>query len=307
MRLKRTITLLILLITISGCNANNKDNKEIKTLDKAPDNLGEINKVISKILEDTGKIERISMDIDFGDEEEDTEMGSGNEQSESSQSEQPRVESTQESNEGGGDSEGNSGGDEESSHGGSESHGTEGSSTEGDKEEKNNKTWHDIEKSLEELYQNLLSYENDAIKKGASQERIVELKEAINKLVKAVEEKKVINIYDFGSESLLNLKPFYDLYKDDYRGEICELKHDIYQYYLKAVTGDKEGAKNQLATKDENVNRIRIIIGEDEKRIKELDKISTSLEGVGISLDEDSKRVLILEKDTLIKSLESLE
>ena len=309
LRLKKTMALLILLITISGCNTNNNNNTEIKTLDKAPEGLGEINKAISEILENTGKVERISLNIDFEDEEgeEETEIESGDEQSERSQSEQPHAGLTGESNGEGGDSEGNSGSDGGSGHGGSELHGTQSSSTEDDKEEKSNQTWNDIEKSLEELYQNLLSYENEAIKKGVSQERIVQLKDAINKLVKAVEERNVVNIYDFGSQSLLYLKPFYDLYKDDHRGEICELKYHIYQYYLKAITGDKEGARAQLSSKDENINRIRILVGEDDKKIKELDKVSTSLDSIGISLDENSKRVLILEKDTLIKNLESLE
>lgn len=284
---------ILLTIFTSACSGNNNNNSEIKTLDKAPDSLGEINKAINEVIENTGKVERIRLNIDFEDEEEEET--------------QPHAESTEKSNKGEEDSESNSQIDENSDHGGSESHGIEMGATEEDKEEKNSQTWNEIEKSLEELYQNMTSYEDDAIKKGISQDRVVQSKDAINKLVKAVEERNVINIYDFGSQSLLYLKPFYDLYKDDYRGEICELKYHIYQYYLKAVTGDKEGARDQLSSKDENINRMRILIGEDNKKIRELDKVSTSLDSIGISIDEDSKRVLILEKDTIIKKLESLE
>jgi hypothetical protein len=121
------------------------------------------------------------------------------------------------------------------------------------------------------------------IKKGASKDRVTQLKEKINGLTKSIERREITNIYDLGSQSLLNLKPFFDLYKDDYRGEICDLKYSIYQYYIKAISNDKEGALNAINSKEENINRIRLLIGDDEKKIDELEKISSSLENVGIS------------------------
>ena len=301
MRLK-IIVLLIVLLTISGCNSNKNNISEIKTLDKAPEGLVDINKEISKILKDNGNIERIGLDIEILDDG--GESDKGDQQEEGSQSEEAPAGSTEESSQGGGENE--AGGSKGASHG-SSSHGSEDGSPEEKKQDMSEQIWSSMDKSLEELYYNLLSYENDAIKTGASTERIVQLKDSINKLVKGVEERNVVHIYDHGSQSLLFLKPFYDLYKDDYRGEISDLKHSIYQYYLKAISGNKEEAKNVLDGKDENINKIRLLIGEDDKKLKELDKISTSFDSIGISLDENSKRVLILEKDTLIKNLESLE
>lgn len=301
MRLK-IIVLLIVLLTISGCNSNKNNISEIKTLDKAPEGLVDINKEISKILKDNGNIERIELNIDIIDNEGDLEKG--DQEEEAIQSEEANEDSSEESSQEGSGDEG--GGPEGASHLPS-SNASQDKSSQGQKEIMSEQIWSSMDKSLEELYYNLLSYENDAIKKGASTERIVQLKDSINKLVKGVEERNVVHIYDHGSQSLLFLKPFYDLYKDDYRGEISDLKHSIYQYYLKAISGNKEEAKNVLDGKDENINKIRLLIGEDDKKLKELDKISTSFDSIGISLDENSKRVLILEKDTLIKNLESLE
>ncbi|NLY45484.1 MAG: hypothetical protein GX053_05785, partial [Tissierella sp.] len=209
------------------------------------------------------------------------------------------------SGEGGGGS-GGEGGGQSGSHG-SDTNAAQPQSSESIKEQKNKELWMDIDKSIEAIHLQWSSYENEGVQKGASRDRVVQLKDTINKLTKSIEERDIISIYDFGSQSLLNLKPFYDLYKDDYRGEICELKHSVYQYYIKALAGDTVGAAEEFASKENNINRIRMLIGEDEKKNKELEKISASIDSIGISLDEGSRRVFMLEKDTLIKNLESLE
>lgn len=285
---------------MTGCSSNHKNNSEIKVLDKAPNSLEDVNKEISKILDDIGKIERINLGLDFEDEEKSMDEQSGDPEELGKKSEQPHTEeeSSQENNE-----DGNTG----SSEGGSHSNGAAQGSTEVDDSEKGKEIWTGIDKSLEDVYLMWSSYESEGVKKGASKDRITQFQEGLNKLTKSVEEKNILNIYDFGSQSLLNLKPFYDLYKDDYRGELCNIKYSIYQYYIKATTNDKEGALNEIQSKEENINRIRILIGDDEKKNKELEKISSSLDNLGVSLDEESKRVYILEKDTLIKNLKSLE
>lgn len=301
MKLKRIIIILTLLISISGCTNNEKNTSEIKTLDKAPDGLGEVYDEIGKVLDNVGIIERVNLDVYF-EEEEDPSQNREEDQS-GSQSTHPHTESSEGSN--GENSEGGNG----ESHGSqSESNkSSSGSSSEGTKEEKDREIWMDIDKSIEDIHLKWSSYETEGVQKGASKERIVQLKDSINKLTKSIEEKDIISIYDFGSQSLLNLKPFYDLYKDDYRGEICELKYSIYQYYIKAISGDIEGAKEELQSKENNINRIRMLMGDNDKKSKELDKVSASIDSIGVSLEEGSRRVFMLEKDTLIKNLESLE
>ena len=303
MKLKKTILTLIVLILISGCTNDKKNTSEIKILDKAPDSLSEIHKEIGKILDNIGKIEKIDLDLEVvlneGKEGQESQKGGADQSSTESSHSQ-----SQSSEEAGGESSG------EGSGSGSESHQSGGNSSEDDetnKEEKNKKVWMEIDKSIEAIHLKWSSYENEGAKKGGSRDSIVELKDTINKFTKFIEERDIISIYDFGSQSLLNLKPFYDLYKDDYRGEICQLKYSTYQYYIKAITGDKEAAREEFKSKENSINRIRMLIGENDKKSKELDKIITSIDSIGISLDEASRRVFILEKDTLIKNLKSLE
>jgi PBP1b-binding outer membrane lipoprotein LpoB len=56
---KKLIVFLIMILLISGCRGNGNKKQEIKTLDKAPDSLTDIDKGISAILEKVGRIERI--------------------------------------------------------------------------------------------------------------------------------------------------------------------------------------------------------------------------------------------------------
>ncbi|NLY45545.1 MAG: hypothetical protein GX053_06100, partial [Tissierella sp.] len=69
MKFKKIIIILILLITISGCSNNKNNTSEIKTLDKAPDSVGEVDKEIGRVLENVGKIERVVLDINLEEEE----------------------------------------------------------------------------------------------------------------------------------------------------------------------------------------------------------------------------------------------
>ena len=88
---------------------------------------------------------------------------------------------------------------------------------------------------------------------------------------------------------------------------MCDIKSSVYQYYIKAIVKDIVGARTQIQSKEDSINKIRQLIGDDKEKNKELDRVKISLENLGISLEEGSKRVLILEKDTLINSLKALE
>ena len=300
MKYRKLIFILILLLLLVGCLDKNQQNKEVKVMDKAPDKLSSFTGEINKILDNVGKIERIELDIDL-----DSEMG--DESLEEAQKEsigEGEQSSAEEGQEGGK----NQGGDQEGGGGNSQGTHEHGSSTEDkNKEKKVKERWKEIDKSLENGYISWSDYESEALKKGISKDRVTELKKSINLLAKAIEDRKIIDVYDYGSQVLLNLKPFYDLYKDEYRGEVCEIKFRIYQYYIHALNNNKEEALEQVNSIDENLNRIRLLLSDDKKKLEELDKISSFVENLGLSLDENSKRVFMLEKDTTIKKLDHLE
>lgn len=301
MKAKNTLYLIILLLLIVGCNNDENNGREIKTLDRAPNPLEDAYKEIGSVLEGAGRIERISLGIDFSGEEEKTAQEKKDPIPEEEEEESKKPPQNLESGE-------NGEGEIESQETDiKESNDKDENPSEANMSENLKETWREMDKSLETIYIAWSDYESDGIKKGASKDRLIEFKDSLNKLTKSVENRNIVDIYETASLSLLNLKPFFDLYKDDYRGEICALEHSIFQYYIKAVTGDKEGASSAVEGNEESINKIRLLIGDDEKKEEMLDKISTQLESLGISLDDASQRVHILEKDTLVRNLEALK
>jgi hypothetical protein len=218
-----------------------------------------------------------------------------------------------------GDQEGQNGGGDKQSQQGGTGNSNQSSSGSNDREpkqqmgkpEKLKETWDSIDKNLEKIHSFWDAYEVDRIKKGGTTETGVEFESSINKMTKAVENRNIIDIYDYGSQCYLNLKTFYDLYTDEYKGEVSKIKYMVYRYYLGSLTGNKEEVVKVLKDKDESINKIRIKLekdGNDEKeKMEELDKVAAGLRSLENTLEEDSKRLSIIKKDTIIKSLKLLE
>ncbi len=299
MKINRIIILLIILLCINGCTNNDDNESGIKTLEKAPDSLAGVYDQVNSILENVGKIERIALNINFDDEEEIGLEQEGITEDQEGENPQTSAEDTASNEEEGGQ-------EQESNQEGSNQESSEGFD-ESSNDDKINEIWLAIDKSLEDIYLEWSNYANEATKKGITQDRITDFKNSTNKLTKAVEEKNIIDSYDFASQTLANLRPFFDLYKDEYRGEIAEIRYFVYRYYINAINNNDEAAMDAVNSHEETINRIRMAIDDDEEMINSLEKVVTSLNSLGISLEEDSKRVYMLEKDTLIKNLESLE
>src|SRR5699024_1720619 len=169
------------------------------------------------------------------------------------------------------------------------------------------KMWNQIDEKLEKSHELWNSYEVEGIKKGGSSEKANQFDTSINKITKAIEDKNIRDIYEYGSQALLNLKPFLDLYTDDYLGEIAEIKYGVYQYYLAAIYNDKNAALEAIKNKDENIQRVRSELEDNEEKTKQLDKVSYALKNLANSLNEDSKRLYIIKKDIAIKAIDDLE
>lgn len=116
-----------------------------------------------------------------------------------------------------------------------------------------------------------------------------------------------MDIYDFGSQAILDLKPFYELYTDEIRGDTSQIRHDAYQAYIKASQEKIEEAVKLLENKDENINKIRLKLEGKDDKIKELEKLILSLGDMRKSFGENSKRLFMLKKDVVINNLKKLE
>lgn len=301
---------IMIFILLLGCKKDDGKDIELKKEDKAPESLQELSISLGEILNNIGEIERIELNIDniendkeFAKKENTEDKQEDEENSQDNKTEQ-KGNNTENNNQDESKNQGNNG----------ESNKQERSDNQNliskdiIRSEKTEKTWNKINNLLEELHFNWNDYEVEAIKKGAISEKANQFDDSINKMTKAIEDKDIKSIYNHGSHGILNLKPFFDLYADDYRGELAEIKYSIYQYYIEAIDGNKEEALNVIKDKDGNIQKIKLILGEEkEEKIKELEIISYSLKNLANSLNEDSRRLYIIKKDTAIQNINQME
>lgn len=295
---------LSLIFILSGCQ-----NKDInfKQKDIAPESLSNLNQGINDILKDIGKIEKVNIGLEVEEE-----TASQKEDDEKKPEEDKKEESSPEESGGESGSEGDQNKENSSDSGKSENKedkkSEDGESKEEDKKKDEiKKLWMDINKDIEKVHDDWNSYTTEGVKKGITSEKRLKFEKSLNKMTEAIEEENLINIYDFGSQSILNLKSFFDLYSDEINGEINEIKHSVYQYYIRAISGKKKEAMEVLKKREENINTIRLKLKDKEEKLKDVDKVNYSLESMEKSLEEDSKRLFSIKKDNAIKNLENLE
>jgi len=299
--LKKDKVILIyvfLLFLLIGCKKE-QNPSDFKPKDKAPESLTKLSTGIDDILKSVSDIERLTLNIELPQKEE-TE-GS------------PQKQNTNETSSGGAQGEQKQQGQVGQSSGGEQSGGSQESkgqesdkSKETLKQEQIKQSWDDIQKKLDEIHPQWNAFEAEGQKKGATKEAGDKFETAFNKMTKAVEDKKIIEIYDYASQSLLNLKPLFDLYLDEVGGDISILKYAAYQGYTKALLGDIEGASKVLSDREENINKIRLKMTKEEEK-QAVEKVSLSLVDFKDSLAENSRMLFMIKKDIIIENLKALE
>jgi len=316
--LKRNIS-IILFITISllitGCGNGNNNATEFSKKDKAPSSLKDVSSGIDDILNSIGSIERLTLDIPLTKEEEERKQREAEAEGQQGGESGSQSQGGQETESGGGEGEGeegqSEGGQEEQSgsnqsSGSNQPQGNKQQQEEQKKQEDIKKEWENVEKKLEDIHQHWNSFEVEGQKKGATKEQGDKFESALNKLTTSVEKENVFDIYDYSRQAYANLKPLYDLYVDDIGGDVSMLKSMTYETYLRAVQGDKQGALSSSENKDEYINKIRLKLTKDEEK-DALEKISLSLSDFREGLTENSRRLFMIKKDTIIRNIKEIE
>ena len=295
---KKVLIVIILLLFLIGCTKD-EGQPEIKSKDKAPDSLQELSLGITDILNSIGDIERLTLNIPLAEKEEDKAK-------QQEQSEEPKQEENTEQSQSSSESQ-SGGGQEQQSGGQQETKPEDPKKAEIEKREKEIKSsWESIEKKLEEIHPQWNSFEVEGLKKGTTKEVMDKFETAFNKMTKSIEAKNIIEIYDYASQSFLNLKPIFDLYLDEIGGDVSVIRHAAYQGYIKALQGDIEGANTVLSNKEENINKIRLKMTKDEDK-DAIEKISLSLADFKDSLPENSRRLFMIKKDIIIENIKAIE
>lgn len=174
------------------------------------------------------------------------------------------------------------------------------------KEEKLLTTWNRIDKEIQDLHEKWNGYQGEKEKKTITQEKIDGFTGSLNLLTKAIENKQVNDIYNYGSLSQFSLSPILELYKDEIQGELNRIKFSIYQSYLKAKEGLNVEAALLLDNYEAETSKIRLKLDKDDKKLKQLDKIEISIEEMAKSLKENSIKLTRIKRDVTIKNLEEL-
>lgn len=286
---------LFILLTLVGCKTN-KEKENFKQKDRAPDSLKELSKSFDEIFETIDKIEKVQLGLTVDIEEAKEEKASNNQDK-----------GTEDSKESSSEEASNTSGDSKDKPKENTSQDTSETEKEESKDQKLKNAWAKIDEILEKAHGKWNDFEVDAIKKGLTRDKSQQFQTSFNKMTKSVEDRAIVDIYDFGSQSIMNLKPFYDLYLDEIGGEISVLKYIAYQSYIRAISDDIFGALSLFENVEEEINRLRIKIGDKEEKVKELSKVNNSLLDMKMALEEQSKKLFMIKKDIIIRNLKELE
>lgn len=292
MNYRRISIILIFALLLISCKSKNGEETQFKNKDKAPESLGKVIENLDKVLYTIGEIEKINMNLEPDDElnselkKEDNKIKENSDTNKEDNTEDNKAEdiqNTENSNE------------------------SNKRKKEIDKSEKITELWKGVDKSLNEIHSNWNQYEVDLLSKAILDERNDSFESALNKMTAAVEDKAIIDIYDYGSQAILNLKPFFDLYKDEIRGDICIIKYSTFRAYLIGISGHKEEAAKVLKNKEEYIMRIKLKLEDNEDKIEEVDKINKGINAMEKALEEGSKRLLVIKKDIIMENIKSIE
>lgn len=297
--------LIVLILLLSGCRSQKKQELKLQKKEKAPSTLVNVAKDIQEILSTLEEVEKL-MDGTYLDEK-------------SLREEEEKKAHDSRSHQGSG-SQGNSQGGSEESKGQGESQSQEGQSQgmkktleeknkeeEEKRQEKITKSWQEMSKKIESIHKNWNSYEAEEKKGNISVDKIDQLRTSINNLTKSIEEKDIMKTYEYGSQSLLNISPMFDLYKDDLGGEVNRIMHGVYFAYLRFIEDKASQGINVLKQLENYINNMKLKIGDDEDKIKIVDRISAAIEEMEKAMKDNSLKLIRIKRDVIIDNLEELE
>ena len=282
-RYNQYIILLLLVLFLTGCKAEKEKEGEakIEKKDKAPSSISDFSQGLQEILNYVEEIEKILDDSDIKMNEEKIKEAKKNREDEKSPKKEEEKDEDKEK-------------DEEMQ----------------EEKEKSNKIleiWTDMDKKIEDIHNKWNLYGVEGIKKGISINEKDKLEERLNSLTKAIEERNITNIYEYGSQTMLELEFVFQLYKDEIKGSTNKIKYYTYQSYLKAMEGRNTQAQNLLDDLSQDLNQIRTKLEKDEEKIKVIDRLKLSIDSMKVGLKEKSPKLYRIKKDIIIKNINELE
>lgn len=271
---KQYISLILIVLLLTGCKPENNKTTEIQKKDKAPSSISDFSQGLQGILNEIEKIEKILDDSDIKMNEEKIKNNTNSDKENNEEKEGEKQKKT---------------------------------SIEEKKQNKLLEIWIEIDKNIEDIHNKWNLYGVEGMRKGIGLNPKDKLEEKLNLLTKAIEERDIINIYQYGSLTMLKLEPIFNLYKDEIKGNTNKIKYYIYQSYLNAMEGKSIKAQTLLEELDESLNQTRVKLEKDDEKIKIFDRLKLSIESMKIGLKENSPKIYRIKKEIIIRNINELE
>lgn len=293
MRKKFYLVLAIILsIILSSCMGSNEKGKELEKKEKAPETLSKVSEGLDNLLSAVDSIEELMKlsESEFQAIHLKEQQSEKKNQQDQGQSNEGNQQNGQQQNQ-------------------SQQNQNQGQNSENQsartKDQELIMRWRKIDKDLEEIHKSWNSYEVEAMNKGATVEKGEEFKRNLNSLTVAVENRDIVSILDTASKAFNSLATFFDLYKDEVRGELSRVKYSVHQAFILAQNGNKEEANKLLTETQEHTSRMRQKLKED--KMKDLEKLSLAINDMQKALDSNSIELLKIKRDIAIENIKSLQ
>ena len=293
------IYIIILSIFLVSCIGKNEKEMQVNKKEVAPETLSKVFQGIDEVLKSVDSIVETA------------ELKESEFQAIKDQEEKKEEKSKEESknSEGGQNGQGQGG---QGGQGGGQEQGNQqgGGSEEKQEEDKMTKDhelflkWREVDKKLEEIHTSWNEYEVESMEKGANKQRSEELKNNLNVFTIAVSNRETKDIYEAASRVYNSLAPYFDLYKDEISGDLSRIKYLVYTALLQAQEGNIEEANKALSETEEYTSRVRKQLKED--KVKELEKLSLSIEDMKLALKENNTELLKIKLDIIIENIRAL-
>lgn len=293
--------LFALVLLMGGCKSGKNQEANFEKKERAPSTLVNVSRNIHEILSNAEELEKL-IDGTYIEEkslsEEKEEKGHG--------SHGNKTESSQGSSHG--DSQQNQGENQNQQEEEKEKTLEEKKKEEEEKrQEKITKSWQQMSEKIKNVHKDWNSYEVEEKKGSLSLEKIDLFRASINNLTKAIEDKDIMKVYEYGSQSLLNISPMFDLYKDDLGGDINRIMHGVYFAYLRFIEDKASEGIEVLSQLESHINNMKLKIGKDEDKIKIVDKVSASIDEMENAMGSNSLKLIRIKKDIVVENLLELE
>lgn len=167
--------------------------------------------------------------------------------------------------------------------------------------------WREIDKKLEEVHESWNKYEVEGMKKGITSEKANEFKKNLNLFTVAIENREMEDIMNEGSRAINSIAVFFDLYKDEIRGDLSKIKHSVYQAFIKSQQGNNKAAQDLLTKTEEYTARIRHRLEKDDDKIKDLDRLSLATSDMKLALEDNNIKLLKIKRDIVLNNIKSLQ